>query len=314
MVDTSSTVFSPPYAYTFKCGSVLIAAFSPVFILDALQELCLLPLTAALTHWVKRLRTQMHSKGEASAALAEAEAEAEAVDALDFVDFFNKGSSDCLLMLTFGLLNPLVAVAKALTLHARTWLAQDQVVLYLETHEDASALFAEAAKLERSPLHQARWAFVAVPSALLAFFATDVAGYQSGTLAAFVWAPAVMGLLPFFFVGAVYHFSSRLLPGYVTAHDLEDALVKRARKEQRTQKKRRRSSTSGGVGPRSSITLAPQHTQGSLSDGDVEMAPARASVSISASEGLVPWLPGLGQGARVSFSSSPSSSTDTRRL
>jgi hypothetical protein len=212
-------------------------------------------------------------------------------------------------MLTFGLLNPLVAVAKALTLHAKAWLAQDQVVLYLETHEDASALFAEAAKLERSPLHQARWAFVAVPSALLAFFATDVAGYQSGALAAFVWAPAVMGLLPFFFVGAVYHFASRLLPGYVTAHDLEDALVKRARREQRTQKKKRRSSSvPGGVGPRSSMTLALQHTPGSLSDGDVEMAPARAS--ISASEGLVPWLPGLGQGARGSFSSS----TDTRRL
>ena len=211
VLSQEETVFQPPYAYTFKCGSVLIQQYAPVFVTDSIQEACLAPIIELARRFARK-----------------AGLDKKPVEPVAVVDHFQDCVSDLVLIVTFGMLCPYVAATKCASMAVRTAMAQAMVVEYLETHEDVGDLDKEAAALEAAPLYQARWAFVFLPSIFLAFFATDMAGYHSEMPSSYIWAPVTMALLPAAFVLCCYGLALRYFPHFLERRHLFDSFDDRA--------------------------------------------------------------------------------------
>jgi len=209
VLSKEQTEFLPPYAYTFKCGSILIQQFTPVFIIDAIQECCF----SLLIELGKYQFLSMPAS------------------ALSFNDYFQSCVADVMLLCTFGILSPFVAITKWTAMTVRTLLAQKQVLDYLEFNEDVKDLSDEAEKVDTAPLYQARYVFIALPGAFLAFFATDMAGYHSQLAQSYVWAPVVMTILPAIFVLGVYLVAIRFFPQIIEERNLYDSYAQQKRQK-----------------------------------------------------------------------------------
>ena len=202
MTHEGSTAYTPPYAYSYKCGSVLVQQFTPVFLVDAVQEIVLSPVVAS-AH--SRLRTELATRPgwEKLAALL--------LPAVPPVQaFFKACVADLLLILSFGLLCPFLALAKLVAVLVRSALLEVSVLHHVQRHDADDKLAAECAPLQHQHLYQARFLFLTLPAAFLSFFSTDIAGYHEGVDKA-VWAPITMGLLPPLLLLGVYLFGSTSL-------------------------------------------------------------------------------------------------------
>ena len=220
-LDTHFVTFEPVFQYGYQCSAVLLQAYVPVFLLMALvscfgEPLMLFAARLVLEKWassgqgrsrirwlaLKLLPTIAHSAKWKAATADGKETHKQKHQVLSTHSLFMPVSQDLLILLSFGLVAPLLGLVIVISIISRT-LRWHRLILDFLVSEEARGFGGVEALAEdcrgmsehAHPLFSARWFLLFFSAVFLGFFLIDVAGDAVGIKAS-LWTPLLMLLLP----------------------------------------------------------------------------------------------------------------------